>query len=91
MLLDKTIAEKKPEAIAKKIAEGRLNKELEEICLVDEPLLTNQEVKVGKYLQDHKLEALKFIRYEVGEGIQKKESDFAAEVAEQMNKFNGQK
>lgn len=90
-LLDKTIAEKKPEAIAKKIAEGRLNKELEEICLVSEPLLTNQEVKVGQYLKDHHLEALKFIRYEVGEGIQKKQSDFAAEVAEQMNKFNGQK
>ena len=72
--------------MAENIAKGRLNKQLEEMCLVNEVLITNPEKKVAQYLQEHKLEVVKFIRYEVGEGIQKKEDNFVEEVNKQMRK-----
>ena len=85
-ILKKTIEEGKPKNMAENIAKGRLNKQLEEMCLVNEVLITNPEKKVGQYLQEHKLEVVKFIRYEVGEGIQKKEDNFVEEVNKQMRK-----
>ena len=85
-ILKKTIEEGKPANMAQNIAKGRLNKQLEEICLVNEFLITNPEVKVAQYLQEHKLEVVKFVRYEVGEGIQKKEDNFVEEVNKQMRK-----
>ena len=85
-ILKKTIEEGKPKNMAENIAKGRLNKQLEEMCLVNEVLITNPEKKVAQYLQEHKLEVVKFIRYEVGEGIQKKEDNFVEEVNKQMRK-----
>ena len=85
-ILKKTIEEGKPKNMAENIAKGRLNKQLEEMCLVNEDLITNPEKKVGQYLKEHKLEVIKFIRYEVGEGIQKKEDNFVEEVNKQMRK-----
>ena len=74
--------------------EGRVNKELKEICLVDQVYVKAEDGKqtVGKYLEavskevGAKVSVKKFIRFETGEGLEKKNEDFAAEVAAQMGK-----
>ncbi|MGX8680444.1 MAG: translation elongation factor Ts [bacterium] len=71
----------KPEKILKNIINGRLNKNLKGICLVDQEFIKDPDQTVGKYLG--KGSVVKFVRYEVGEGMQKREDDFAAEVAAQ--------
>ena len=76
--------------IFKGLVEGRVSKQLKEICLLDQTYVRAEDGKqtVAKYLQsvDKDLSLTKVIRFEVGEGIEKKEEDFAAEVAAQMNK-----
>lgn len=80
----------KPESIIEKMIEGRLNKELKEICLVDQVYVKDGDLTVQKYLETVAKEigapiSIKsFTRFETGEGIEKKEEDFAAEVAKQM-------
>lgn len=82
----------KPEKVINGMIEGRVNKELKEICLVDQVYVKAEDGKqtVGKYLEQVSKEAgtpvsiKKFIRFETGEGIEKKSEDFAAEVAAQM-------
>ena len=71
----------KPEQVKAKIIEGRISKSLEEMCLVDQIFFLDQDKKVGTYLNEKKAECVRFVRFKVGEGIEKKESDFAAEVA----------
>ena len=71
----------KPEQAKAKIIEGRISKSLEEMCLVDQIFFLDQDKKVGVYLNEKKAECVRFVRFKVGEGIEKKESDFAAEVA----------
>ena len=69
--------------------EGRFAKQLKEICLVDQVYVKAEDGKqsVGAYLKsvDANLKLKKFVRFETGEGIQKKEENFAEEVAKQMN------
>jgi elongation factor Ts len=65
---------------------GRLNKYLQDICLVDQGFVKDPDVKVSEYLKSNKNQVLNFIRLEVGEGIEKKEEDFAAEVMAQVRK-----
>ena len=72
---------KKPENIKEKIVEGRLSKNLEDLCLVDQIFFLDQDKKVGQYLKEKGAEVVRFVRYKVGEGIEKKAEDFAAEVA----------
>ncbi|MBQ9329342.1 MAG: elongation factor Ts [Solobacterium sp.] len=72
---------KKPENVKEKIVEGRLSKNLEELCLVDQIFFLDQDKKVGAYLNEKNTEVVKFVKYKVGEGIEKKVDDFAAEVA----------
>ncbi len=72
---------KKPENIKEKIVEGRLSKNLEELCLVDQVFFLDQDKKVGVYLKEKGTEVVKFVKYKVGEGIEKRVDDFAAEVA----------
>ena len=72
---------KKPENVKEKIVEGRLSKNLEELCLVDQIFFLDQDKKVGQYLKEKGAEVVRFVRYKVGEGIEKKAEDFAAEVA----------
>ena len=72
---------KKPENVKEKIVEGRLSKNLEELCLVDQIFFLDQDKKVGAYLKEKNAEVLRFVKYKVGEGIEKKVDDFAAEVA----------
>ena len=82
----------KPEKVINGMIEGRVSKELKEICLVDQVYVKAEDGKqtVGKYLEQVSKEVgttvavKKFIRFETGEGIEKKEEDFAAEVAAQM-------
>lgn len=76
--------EGKPAKIVPKIVEGRVNKYLSEICLVDQPYVKDDKQSVAQYAKSQGGEVVNFARYEVGEGIQKKQEDFAAEVAEQM-------
>lgn len=84
----------KPEKVIKGIIEGRLSKEMKDICLLDQVYVKAEDGKqsVAKYLQQVSKEVgapvalKKFVRFETGEGLQKKEEDFAAEVAKQMGK-----
>ena len=84
VLTQQALAEGKPINIVEKMVIGRLNKYLQDICLVDQGFVKDPDQKVSEYLKSHKASALSFIRLEVGEGIEKKEEDFAAEVAAQI-------
>lgn len=80
----------KPENILEKMIDGRLKKELKEMCLVDQLYVKDGNLTVQKYLDEaskelgSKIAVKSFVRFETGEGIEKKEEDFAAEVAKQM-------
>ncbi len=80
----------KPDNILDKMIVGRLNKELKEFCLVDQAYVKDGDLTVGKYLEQvskevgGKVEVKKFVRFETGEGLEKKEENFAEEVAKQM-------
>lgn len=67
------------------IVNGRLNKFYEEVCLVDQNFVKENKMKVSKYVENNNSEILSFVRFEVGEGMEKKEENFAEEVAKQMN------
>lgn len=67
------------------IVNGRLNKYFEEVCLVDQGFIKENKTKVSKYVENNKSEILKFVRYEVGEGMEKREENFADEVMKQIN------
>lgn len=75
---------KKPEHVLEKIVEGRLSKSLQEISLVDQIFFKNQDIKCAQYLKDHNTSVVKFVRFETGEGLEKREENFADEVAKQM-------
>ncbi|CUH92425.1 translation elongation factor Ts [Herbinix luporum] len=80
----------KPENIIEKMIEGRLNKELKEICLLDQVYVKDGDMNVAKYLESVSkqvgttITVKHFVRFETGEGLEKKTEDFAAEVAKQM-------
>ncbi|VEU70388.1 translation elongation factor Ts [Mycoplasmopsis glycophila] len=73
--------ENKPEKIQISITEGWLNKQLSEFVLAKQAFVMEDSLSVEKYLAQHNSELVSFVRYEVGEGIEKVQSDFAAEVA----------
>ncbi len=77
--------EGKPEAIVEKMMVGRINKFLKENSLTQQPFVKNPDVTVGQLAKDAGAEVAGFVRYAVGEGIEKEEVDFAAEVAAQVN------
>ena len=80
----------KPDNIIEKMIIGRLNKEMKEICLLDQTYVQDSDLTVAKYVEKVAKEnganvtVKKFIRFETGEGLEKKQEDFAAEVAAQM-------
>ena len=74
----------KPEEIVVKMVEGRVKKFLSEVSLLDQPFVKDGNTKVGALVKQANTEVLQFIRYEVGEGIEVEEADFAAEVAAQL-------
>lgn len=82
--------EKKPENIIEKMIEGRLSKELKEVCLLDQVYVKDGDMNVSQYIASVSKQVgapvsiKRFIRFETGEGLAKKSEDFAAEVAKQM-------
>jgi elongation factor Ts len=70
--------------IVEKMVDGRVRKFLAEVSLVDQPFVKDGNVKVGRLLEHSGLACTGFVRYEVGEGIDKEATDFAAEVAAQL-------
>lgn len=71
----------KPEKVKAGIVEGRISKSLQDMCLVDQEYFLDSNEKCGAYLKANGAEVTKFVKYVVGEGIEKKEENFAAEVA----------
>ncbi|MNF28248.1 elongation factor Ts [Pseudomonas linyingensis] len=74
----------KPENIVENMVKGRISKFLAEASLIEQPFVKNPDVKVGELAKQAGAEIVSFVRYEVGEGIEKAEVDFAAEVAAQV-------
>ena len=77
--------EGKPAEIAEKMVQGRLGKFYGEICLVDQPFVKDPNIKVSELLSSKNAKVIEFARIERGEGIEKKEENFAEEVAKQIN------
>ncbi|OPJ57120.1 translation elongation factor Ts [Alkalithermobacter paradoxus] len=90
ILIQQALNEGKPADIVEKMVVGRLNKQLKEVCLLDQPFVKNPDVTVGQLVQDlakklgTSINVSKTVRFEVGEGIEKKEENFAEEVAKQL-------
>ncbi|MGM9986527.1 MAG: translation elongation factor Ts [Bacillaceae bacterium] len=84
VLKQQALNEGKPEAIVEKMVVGRLNKYFEEICLLDQSYVVNPDFKVGKFVESKGATVASFVRYEVGEGIEKKQDNFAEEVMNQV-------
>lgn len=80
ILTQETLNEGKPAAIVDKIVAGRIQKFLKEICLVDQPFVKDQDITVGQYVAKNNASVVSYLRLEVGEGIEKKQDDFVAEV-----------
>ena len=78
--------EGKPSEIAEKMVEGRIQKFFKEICLTEQAFIKDSGISVATYVKNNGGEIVRAIRYEVGEGMEKRNDDFAAEV---MNQING--
>jgi elongation factor Ts len=84
ILTEQTKGEKKPPDIIAKMVEGRLRKYLAELTLLGQPFVKDPDTSVEKLLKKSGAKVLKFVRYEVGEGIEKKQDDFVGEVMAQV-------
>ena len=84
ILAEQTKAEKKPPEIIAKMVEGRLRKYLAEITLVGQPFVKDPDTTVEKLLKKAGASVVQFVRYAVGEGIEKKQDDFVSEVMAQV-------
>lgn len=85
ILTEQAIAEGKPANIAEKMVMGRINKFYKEICLEEQEFVKDNSVSVSKYVSNNGGKIVDVIRYEVGEGLEKRQENFAEEVAAQMN------
>ena len=85
ILTEEAIAEGKPANIAEKMVMGRINKFYKEICLEEQEFVKDNSVSVAKYVSNNGGKIIDVIRYEVGEGLEKRQENFAEEVAAQMN------
>ena len=89
ILKQKALNEGKPEAIVERIAEGGLKKFYKENCLMDQEFVKDPSKTITQYINDailkigEKITVRRFVRYEMGEGLEKRNDDFAAEVAKQ--------
>ncbi|PLS16705.1 elongation factor Ts [Bacillus sp. M6-12] len=86
VLTQQALNEGKPEKIVAKMVEGRIGKFYEEICLVDQAFVKNSDQKVGEFVKSLGATVQSFVRYEVGEGIEKRQDNFAEEVMSQVKK-----
>ncbi len=85
IIKEQAINEGKPAEIAEKMVNGRINKFFKEICLVEQPFVKDPDVTVGAFVKNNGGEIKTMVRYEVGEGIEKRKDDFASEVMSQVN------
>ena len=85
ILKAQAVNEGKPEAVAEKIVQGRIGKFYGEICLVEQDFVKDPDQKVGKLVESKGAKIVRFARFEKGEGLQKREENFAEEVAKQIN------
>ncbi|MBD3109414.1 elongation factor Ts [Bacillus sp. AGMB 02131] len=86
VLTEQALNEGKPEAIVAKMVEGRLGKFFEDICVLDQTFVKNPDQKVGQFVAATGGKLTNFVRFEVGEGIEKKVDNFAEEVMSQIKK-----
>ena len=86
VLTEQALNEGKPEAIVAKMVEGRLGKFFEDICVLDQTFVKNPDQKVGQFVAATGGKLTSFVRFEVGEGIEKKVDNFAEEVMSQIKK-----
>lgn len=77
--------EGKPENIIEKMVIGRINKYYKEVCLVDQEFIKDGDLTISKLLKSKNASVVRFARYQLGEGIEKKQDDLAVEVAKQLN------
>lgn len=91
ILKEQALNEGKPEHIVDKMVEGRIEKYYKEVCLLEQTFIKNPDITIKDLLNEkiarigENLVIRRFVRFEVGEGIEKKEENFAEEVAKQMN------
>ena len=86
VLTQQALNEGKPEKIVEKMVEGRLSKYFEEVCVLDQAFVKNPDQKVRQFVEATGGKLREFVRYEVGEGIEKREENFAEEVMNQIKK-----
>ena len=79
------IEEGKPAEIAEKMVNGRINKFYKEVCLLEQPFIKDPDLDVAGYAKANNMAVVKFVRFEVGEGMKKRNDDFASEVMSQIN------
>jgi len=84
VLKEQAMNEGKPEEIAEKMVAGRINKFYKDIVITEQEFVKNPDITVGTYLKNNNCELVDMVRYEVGEGIEKRKDDFVNEVMEQM-------
>ncbi|SCG83418.1 Elongation factor Ts EF-Ts [Proteiniborus sp. DW1] len=91
ILKQQALNEGKPEHIAEKMVEGRIEKYYKEVCLLEQPFIKDSDVIVKDLLAEkiakigENIKIRRFVRYQVGEGLEKREENFAEEVAKQIN------
>ena len=85
ILKAQAINEGKPAEIAEKVVQGRINKFYSEVCLVEQEFVKDSDIKVGKLVESKGAKIVRFARFEKGEGLEKKQENFAEEVAKQIN------
>ncbi|HEO8418985.1 translation elongation factor Ts [Niallia sp. FSL W8-0635] len=86
VLTQQALNEGKPAKIVEKMVEGRLSKYFEDVCVLDQAFVKNPDQKVRQFVESKGATLREFVRYEVGEGIEKREDNFAEEVMNQVNK-----
>jgi len=86
VLTQQALNEGKPENIVAKMVEGRLGKYFEDVCVNDQAFVKNPDQKVRQFVESKGGKIRDFVRYEVGEGIEKREDNFAEEVMSQVKK-----
>ncbi|GIN57801.1 translation elongation factor Ts [Lederbergia ruris] len=86
VLTQQALNEGKPEKIVEKMVEGRLGKFFEQICLLDQSFVKDPDQKVRKFVESKGATVRDFVRYEVGEGLEKRQENFAEEVMSQIKK-----
>ena len=84
VLTEQAMNEGKPKEIAEKMVEGRIKKFFKEICLAEQAFIKDSDFSVSKFVANNGGEILKMVRYEVGEGMEKRNDNFAEEVMSQV-------